>query len=294
VLRDGEHIVTKPKDDMDTGEIIKYMVGRAIDYTLFSHKAGRGRPAEEKDAPTVLEVRHLSRLGIFDNISFAVKSGEIVGMTGLVGAGRTEIAEAIFGITTETSGQVFAYGEEVKKRTPKMMLKKGVAYLPEDRDNKGCIVELSILENINLPVMDRLAKFGIRNMAAELSVGQEFKDKLQIKLSDLEAPVKSLSGGNRQKVVLSKWLATQPRVIILDEPTHGIDVAVKKQVHDIIRDMAKAGIGIVVISSDLPEVLSISDRILVVAEGGLVAGFNAEEATQERIMEAAILKKVGS
>ena len=289
MLRDGEHIITKPKNEMSTNEIIKYMVGRSIDYKQ-NNKLNDINESEQKNV--LLEVKNLNRLGVFKDISFDLKSGEIIGITGLVGAGRTEIAEAIFGITSETSGRVLVYGEEVQNRTPKMMLQKGVAYLPEDRDNKGCIVDMTILENVNLSIMDRLAKYGIRNIAEEKNIGEGFREKLQIKASTMEAPVKSLSGGNRHKVVLSKWLATNPKVMILDEPTHGIDVAVKEQVHQIIRDMANEGIGIVVISSDLPEVLSISDRILVIAEGELVADFDIHEATQEIIMEAAILRKL--
>lgn len=286
ILRDGQHIITKPKTEFDTAEIIRHMVGRQFDY---SHKPVKEKPGEE--VREVLKVSNLNKMGVFENINFSVRSGEIVGITGLVGAGRSEIAEAIFGITQETSGQVFVNGFEARNRNPKKMMKMGMAFLPEDRDNKGCVVEMSVLENINMSIFGRLAKYGIRNMKAELKVGGNFRDKLQIKVPGLDAPVKSLSGGNRQKIVLSKWLATNPRVIILDEPTHGIDIAVKDQVHQIIREMAEEGIGIVVISSDLPEVLSISDRILVVAEGEVVASFDSEEATQENIMEAAIFKK---
>lgn len=286
VLRDGHHIITKPKADFDTAEIIRHMVGRKFDYSQKPVKETAGEKAEE-----VLKVSNLNKMGVFENISFSVRSGEIVGITGLVGAGRSEIAETIFGITQETSGQVFVNGEEAKNRNPKKMMKMGMAFLPEDRDNKGCVVEMSVLENINMSIFGKLAKYGIRNKKAELEVGESFRKKLQIKVPGLDAPVKSLSGGNRQKIVLSKWLATRPRVMILDEPTHGIDIAVKDQVHQIIREMAEEGIGIAVISSDLPEVLSISDRILVVAEGELAASFDSEEATQENIMEAAIFKK---
>jgi rhamnose transport system ATP-binding protein len=291
VLRDGEHIVTKPKDALNTNEIINYMVGRSLDYSGLRDRKGAKAETDGSSVPEVLQIIHLRRLGVFEDISFSVRSGEIVSMTGLVGAGRTEIAETIFGITPETSGKVYVNGEEVKNRTPENMVNKGLAYIPEDRDNKGCVVQLSVAENINLSIMNRLAKFGILDKAEELKVSQYFKDRLQIKVSNLGNPVKSLSGGNRQKVVLSKWLAVKPKVIILDEPTHGIDVAVKQQVHEIIRELAEEGIGILVISSDLPEVLSISDRILVIAEGELVASFDSGGASQEKIMEAAILKK---
>jgi ABC-type sugar transport system ATPase subunit/ribose/xylose/arabinose/galactoside ABC-type transport system permease subunit len=291
VLRDGEHIITKPKKDMSRDEIIKYMVGRSLDHLYTSGQMNPKKAPAGKAGQDVLQVNNLRQLGIFEDISFAVKSGEIVGMTGLVGAGRTEIAETIFGIIPETSGKVIVNGEEVRKRTPEKMVKRGVAYLPEDRDNKGCVTQLSVSKNIGLSIVKRLSKFGILNKDKELNLSQNFKNRLQIKVNDLENSVKSLSGGNRQKVVLSKWLAVEPKVLILDEPTHGIDVAVKDQVHQIIRELAEEGIGILVISSDLPEVLSISDRILVISEGELVADFNSGEATQEKIMEAAILKK---
>lgn len=286
VLRDGQHVITKPKTEIETAEIIRHMVGRKFDY---SRRPAKKKPGEE--IKEVLKVTNLNELGVFEDISFSVKSGEIVGITGLVGSGRSEIAETIFGITKETSGQVFVNGEEAKNRTPKMMMRKGMAFLPEDRDNKGCVVEMSVLENVNMSILDKLAKYGIRNKKDELKVGESFQEKLNIKVPGLDSPVKSLSGGNRQKIVISKWLATRPRVIILDEPTHGIDIAIKDQVHQIIREMAEDGIGIVVISSDLPEIISISDRILVVAEGELAASFESEEATQENIMEAAIFKK---
>lgn len=285
VLRDGQHIITRPKSEMPMAETIRHMVGREFDYSA------KPQRSISEDAKEVLKVCNLSRMGVFDNVSFNVRSGEIVGITGLVGAGRSEIAETIFGITPETSGEVFLCGERIKNGSPQKMMQAGMAFLPEDRDNMGCIVEMPVSDNINMSIIDKLSKHGIRNVQAETEVGEYYRNKLSIKIAGLDAPVKSLSGGNRQKVVLSKWLATKPKVMILDEPTHGIDIAVKDQVHQIIREMADEGIGIVVISSDLPEVISVSDRILVIAEGELVASFDAEDVSQERIMEAAILKR---
>ncbi len=181
VLRDGEHIVTKPKKDMNTNEIINYMVGRSLDHLSAQDRAKAKQKEEWNAVPEVLQIDHLSRLGVFEDISFSVRSGEIVGMTGLVGAGRTEIAETIFGITSETSGKVVINGEEVKNRTPEYLVHKGVALIPEDRDNRGCVVQLSVGENINLSIMKRLAKLGILNKDAELRVSRSFKDRLQIK-----------------------------------------------------------------------------------------------------------------
>ena len=225
--------------------------------------------------------------GVFSGISFAVRAGEIVGMAGLVGAGRSEIAQACFGMTPPTAGRLSLDGEAVVPRSPGQMLKRGLAYLPEDRDGQGLIMAESIVGNITLPITGALARFGITNVGAERAVAREAVATYDVRATGIEQMVSLLSGGNRQKVAFARWLATRPRVLILDEPTHGVDVGSKAQIHRIIASLADSGLAILVISSDLPEVLAISDRILVIAEGALVAEIDAAGATQEAVMTAA-------
>jgi rhamnose transport system ATP-binding protein len=232
-------------------------------------------------------VEALTLPGAFRDISFTVRAGEVVTLAGLVGAGRTEVAQAIFGIVPAESGRVWVNGAEVAVRNARQMLGLGVAYLPEDRDGQGLVTQFSIADNVTLPIVGRLARFGFLQPRREKEVARRTASELQVKMSSLDQLVAALSGGNRQKVVLGKWLATEPTVLILDEPTHGIDVGTKAQVHELIAQLARNGLGILVISSDLPEVLAISHRILVIAEGFLTAEFRGGEVDQERVMLAA-------
>lgn len=288
VLRDGEYVTTKPEKDLSQAEIVKLMVGRSLD-TLYGGSDTEVSVKKSTAEKELLRVEKLGQIGVFENVSFNVRGGEIVCLAGLVGAGRTEIAQTIFGITPPTSGGVFVEGTGITARNPRQMLSHGIAYLPEDREIEGLISKLSVLKNMVLPKLKQLSNFGVINAQKERELGEKYTAKLQIKLAGLDAPVASLSGGNRQKVVLTKWLAMNPKVLILDEPTHGIDVGAKAQVHRMIFQLASQGIGMLVISSDLPEVLRISDRILVISDGRLVAEFSREEATQEKIMMAAAI-----
>ena len=208
-------------------------------------------------------------------------------MAGLVGAGRSEIAQSLFGISPPTAGQVYLNGRQIVPRNPNQMLRLGLAYLPEDRDGQGLILPESIVENVTLPIVARLARFGVLNRNSERQIASTACSTYDVKSTGIDQLVSSLSGGNRQKVAFAKWLATKPTALILDEPTHGIDIGSKAQVHRIIVDLADSGLGVLLISSDLPELLAISDRILVIAEGRLVAEFSRAEATQERVMTAA-------
>lgn len=234
-----------------------------------------------------LRVESLGSPGAFEDISFSIRSGEIVGMAGLVGSGRSEIAQAIFGIGRIDTGRVIVGGRDVEVRAPEQMLALGVSYVPEDRDGQGLVTSFSISDNIVLPILRRLARLGLRSPGAERRVAQGYAQDLAIRAPDVDTPVVALSGGNRQKTVLAKWLATRPSVLILDEPTHGIDVGSKAEVHDIIRRLAAEGLAVLVISSDLPEVLLLCDRILVIAEGRLAAELPGDEATQEAVMTVA-------
>lgn len=280
VLRDGEHIITAPAKEISEQDLVHYMVGRDISSLFVRFEA----PITEDP---VFEVRNLTLPGYFENISFSIHGGEILGMAGLIGAGRTEIAETILGIRKPTKGVVIINGEEIIPKNPRQMKRLGIAYIPEDRDRHGIITSMGVSYNVCLASLNRISKFGLLQHKNEMKFAQKYAEDLEIKTAGIDAPVASLSGGNRQKVVLAKWLATVPKVLILDEPTHGIDVGTKSQVHERISELASAGFPVLMISSDLPEILGMSDRILVVAGGKIVAEFYKREATQEKILEAA-------
>jgi rhamnose transport system ATP-binding protein len=279
VLRDGGHVQTSPRSELDDATMIRLMVGRSVVLEAV--------PRDEPLGDSRLTVRELSLPGVFEDISFDVHEGEIVGMAGLVGSGRSEIAQAIFGLSPAVRGAVEIDGREVTPKSPRFMSERGVVYLPEDRDAEGVISTMSITDNIALPSIKRLSSFGFMKSKRERALAGEQRIALSIK-GDVSDLVSSLSGGNRQKVAIARWLATNPKVLLLDEPTHGIDVGTKAQVHDIMRDLArKHRLAILMISSDMQEVLAVSDRVLVIARGRLAANIDIADASQERILEAA-------
>ena len=280
VLRDGAMVGTVLPRETDRDEIIRLMVGREIT-TLYEKT---GVPAGE----VRLQVEDLTLPGRFSAVSFTVRSGEIVGLAGLVGAGRTEVAESIFGIRLGVRGTVRVGGEIVTIRSPQKALKAGLAYVPEDRQRHGLLLPVSIAQNITLPQLRRFARRGWMQSKRERTAAHDITSKLHLRAArDMNQPVGELSGGNQQKVSLAKWLLTQPRVLILDEPTRGIDIGAKAEVHRLMGELAAQGIAILMISSDLPEVLALSDRVLVMREGRLTGEFSRDEATQENIMAAA-------
>jgi rhamnose transport system ATP-binding protein len=281
VLRDGKHVGTVPEPTVDQAGIVRMMVNRTLQ-SLYARGAEVRELGDER-----LRVEDLTLAGKFENISFSVRAGETVTMAGLVGAGRTEIALSIFGITPITSGRIVVNGRELRPSSCREMLDAGVVYVSEDRDRRGLITTQTIGNNIVLPILDRLARWGFVQAGQERAVAQRHAEDLEIKMTSIDQLVSALSGGNRQKVVLAKWLAVGPSVLILDEPTHGIDVGTKAQVHRIIEGLAERGLAILQISSDLPEVLATSDRILVIREGRLAAEFSRSDATQEKVMFAA-------
>jgi rhamnose transport system ATP-binding protein len=293
VLRDGQHVATKAATELDESTVVRLMVGRSLAELYPGDQPGAASQAAAEAGKERLRVENLGQRGVFEGVSFALHAGEIVAMAGLVGAGRSEIAHTIFGATPPTSGQVFLGREKVLVTSPRQMLELGLAYLPEDRDGEGLIPSMSIVRNLILPIMERLAWFGVVRPIREREIATTFAVDLQIKAVTVDQAVATLSGGNRQKVVLGKWLATNPSVLILDEPTHGIDVGTKAQVHRIIRNLADEGLAILMISSDLPEILRMGDRILVIADGHLTATFTRAEATQEKIMMAATQRRRG-
>jgi len=281
VMRDGKHIITADAEEFSEEEMVRAMVGRELK-SLFVKSEGNIDTAKK-----VLETRSLTLPGQFTDVSFTVHAGEIVGMAGLVGAGRTEIAESIFGLRPPKSGEVFVNGTKVNPTSSRIMRANGVAYVPEDRDAHGLIMDMGFSSNVTLTVLKDLSRRGYIKHEWETDLSEKYAEDLSIRTSHMDTMVRQLSGGNRQKVVFAKWLATAPSVLILDEPTHGIDVGSKSQVHKRIAALADAGYAVLLISSDLPEVLAMCDRILVVSGGRIVAEMDHKEATQEKVMRAA-------
>jgi rhamnose transport system ATP-binding protein len=236
----------------------------------------------------VLEVEGLTSTGVFEDVSFELRRGEILGFAGLVGAGRTEIARAIFGIDKLDAGTVRINGRSVVPRSPEQMMREGIALVPEDRHGQGLIVDLPITPNITLPVLRMLSRGGVLDRDSEQALARDYADRLQIKASGLDQLVGSLSGGNQQKVVIAKWLVTKPSIIILDDPTRGIDVGTKAEVHRLMSSLAAEGLAIVLISNELDEVKAMSDRLLVFSRGRLSARFDQPPFDEEKVMAAAI------
>lgn len=280
VLRDGELIDERDVKTTTIEEIIRLMVGRPLS-ALFERQAGTnyGKP--------MLEVRQLSRTKKFTDISLDVRAGEVVGLAGLVGAGRTDVGRALFGMLDTDSGEVRLDGKPLKIKSPREAMAHGLVYVPEDRQHHGLLMPMAISQNMTLSILERLSPRGWLRETDERSTSQEYVQKLRIALRHIRQAVRELSGGNQQKVVLSKWLLTKPKVIILDEPTRGIDIGAKAEVHHLMGELAAQGLAILMISSELPEILAMSDRIVVMREGRIVARLEKGEATQERIIAAA-------
>ena len=281
VFRDGRHVATHVRDEVTRAQLIAAMVGRQTSdfYARHDHHAGE----------VVLRVRDLGRTGKFSGVSFDVRPGEVLGLAGLVGAGRTDVALALFGIAPAETGAIELDGRPVEIATPRQALDLGIAYLSEDRRHVGLSMPQSVTANITLPSLRRyVSTLGLVDGAAERSDAERFRRQLSIRTAGLSQPVGLLSGGNQQKTMLAKWLNAEPAVLILDEPTRGIDVGAKADVHRIIDDLARSGMAIVLISSDLPEVLAVSDRVLVMREGMQTGLFDRAEASQERVMTAAL------
>ena len=279
VLRDGTHIITAPISEMNTEDIIKHMVGRELSNLFPKGEAAIGE--------VVLEVRHLTRPGVFADVSFQLRQGEILGFAGLVGAGRTEVARVLFGIDRAESGEIWLKRKKIQIRSPQQAMHNGIAYVPEDRHQQGLVMNFSIASNVTLPILQQVSRLGLIQPRREQKIAGEYSRQLQVRSTGVEQLVNALSGGNQQKVVLGKWLATNPSVLILDEPTRGIDVGAKAEVHRIISELASSGLAIILISSELPEVLAMADQVIVLHEGRVTGAFARSEATQERVMYAA-------
>jgi rhamnose transport system ATP-binding protein len=279
VMRDGVHVFTRPVADLSADDLVRAMVGRE----LAAWQAGQhGAPGEP-----VLRIERLTREGVFVDVSLTVRSGEIVALAGLVGSGRSEVARAVFGIDRYDAGRVTVRGRDLRRGSPTTAMAAGVGFVPEDRRQQGLVMEMSIQQNVALASLRQLRRAGLIRAAAENRLAADWAVRLKIKYGRLTDPVSMLSGGNQQKTVLAKWLSRRPRVLIVDEPTRGIDIATKAEVHQLLTRLAGDGVGILMISSELPEVLRISDRILVMREGRLAAEYSRAEATEEKIMSAA-------
>jgi rhamnose transport system ATP-binding protein len=293
VLRDGETVATRAMKEVSRAELISLMVGRELS-AVFPKR-------EVKIGETVLEIRNLSsRAAGVHNVNLSVRAGEILGLTGLVGAGRTELARTLFGLLPSDDGSVFLHQppnnkrsnksnksdrEEVTIDSPSKAVELGIAYVPEDRRRHGAILEMPISANMTLAILDQISKLKFLDFKSEKRISADFAARLSVKTPATFAPAGALSGGNQQKVALARWLATEPRVLILAEPTQGIDVGAKSEIHRLMCDLAEAGMAIIMISSELPEILGMSDRIAVMRGGTVVGVMERDEATQQKIIE---------
>jgi len=275
VLRDGKHVATKPVSDVDTPELVRMMVGRELPAEV----GGTGAATDE----VVLRVENICRSGVLENISFELRRGEILGISGLVGAGRTELARAVFGADRRDSGSIFLDGQEVDIRSPVDAIRHGIGLVTEDRKLQGLILGMAVKDNMTLANLGEVSTLGFIRRREETKAAGELAAKLAIRTPSLMQLVRNLSGGNQQKVVLAKWLFTRSRVLIFDEPTRGIDVGSKAEIHELMRELARSGVGIIMISSELPEILKMSDRILVMHEGRIAGELSRQDATQEKV-----------
>ncbi len=279
VFRDGQYIGEGEVASSSVDEIVKMMVGRSLDQMF---------PKKDSDiGEAVLDVKGLSLPGFFKDVSFSLHKGEILGFFGLVGAGRSEVMRTIFGIDKKSEGTIILNGREIHISSPRLAMQRGIAYVPEDRQEQGAILEMSLSHNITLPQIDKISPFGVLNKKTEKTITEEFGNKMEIKAANWKVNANTLSGGNQQKVVLAKWLATDPDILILDEPTKGIDVATKAAVHEFVSEMAAAGLAVILVSSELPEVLGMADRIVVMHEGRVSKILSRDEANSDNVILAA-------
>jgi rhamnose transport system ATP-binding protein len=281
VLRDGKKISSRPRSEVTSERVIRDMVGREVKDFFAKGSGQRGE--------LLMSVRNLGKEGVFQGVSFDVYRGEVLGFAGLIGSHRTDVALALFGIEPADTGEIVLEGKPHKIRSPEEALRLGIAYATEDRRQLGLTLPMSITSNISLPMLRRyLTSLGLVKHRREMATAEEFRQRLSIRASSVEVTVDRLSGGNQQKVMLSKWLNANPKLLILDEPTRGIDVGAKAEVHHMINDLAVQGLAVILISSDLLEVLAMSDRVLVMREGRQMGIFEHAEATEEKIMTAAM------
>lgn len=276
VLRDGSYIGTKKIAETDMNDVVKMMIGREI---------GERYPTRNNIVGDVIfEVKNLSCPGVFKNVSFQVRAGEVLGVSGLMGAGRTEIMQAIFGNMPHVTGSIFLEGKEIHNKNPQIAMMNGIGFITEDRKVEGLMLEESIMKNISLANLGRISQMGVLNKKKEQDLVKKGIEELHIRCFGPQHECNNLSGGNQQKVVFAKWIYTNPKVLILDEPTRGVDIGAKKEIYNIINDLASRGVAVIMVSSELPEVLGMSDRIMVIREGEVRGTLSREEANQENVM----------
>lgn len=280
VLRDGKNVGTHHIADVTKAELIRLMANRELTNQFPKVRAPRGAEA--------LRVEHLTRHGVLHDISFTLHRGEVLGIAGLLGSGRTELARAIFGADKIDSGALYRNGERQPIQSPQHAIQSGIGFLTEDRKTQGLVLALSVKDNVCLPNLQQFARFGIVSNGAERQAAQHYINELRIKTPSVYQQAVNLSGGNQQKVVLGKWLCSQAEVFIFDEPTRGIDVGSKAEIYELINQLTSNGVAVLMISSELPEILGMSDRILVMRQGRINGEFAAEEATQEKILRCAL------
>jgi ribose transport system ATP-binding protein len=288
VFRDGRLVGARPFHDISRDDLIRMMVGREL-AELFPKSPARTE--EVVFGAKNISLRHPERENDFAvrDVSFEVRQGEVLGIFGLMGAGRTELLQTIFGLHPRTSsGEIFIEGRPVKIRSPQDAIAAGLALAPEDRKAEGIVLEMSVAHNTSLSCLRKITRWGVLRPGKERELVSSYINRLSVKTHSLEQAVVNLSGGNQQKVVLAKWLATEPRVLLLDEPTRGIDINAKKEIYALIGQLAQSGLGVVMVSSELPEILGIADRILVLCEGRMTAEFTRAEATEEKVLQAAL------
>ena len=279
VLRDGELICTMNTQDTNREQLVNMMVGRTLKETF----PERTPP---KDGEVLLELKNVSGNGL-KNVSLQVKKGEILGLGGLIGSGRTELAQLLFGVKRPSAGEILLHGKKINPKKPSIAISKGIALVPEDRKRQGVLLHMSVKENITLPNLKRISKLSVINRKTERSIFEEYKDSLRIKTPNMNQRVNNLSGGNKQKVVLAKWLAMDPDVIIFDEPTRGIDVGAKHEIYLLMDDLVKRGKTLIMISSEMEELLGMSDRIVVLNEGRVTGELKKEDFSQEQVLKYA-------
>jgi len=282
ILRDGKTVATMKVSDTDESDIVKYMVGRDIG-DIFGEKS------YSSSDEVVLEANNLTRRGVFSNISFSLRKGEILGFSGLVGAGRSEIVRAIFGLDKLDSGEITIAGRKVNIKNSTDGINKGMAFVSEDRRIESIIQGFTVRENITILLLKEIvSRIGLISTKKESAIAAKYVEEFSIKTPSIEQLVMNLSGGNQQKVALAKCLSTNPKVLILDEPTKGIDVGAKKEIHTLIKELAKSGMGVIIVSSELPEIIGMCHRVLVIREGKLIKQFGKDELTEEGLMHAAV------
>ena len=279
VMRDGHTIITKPIGETDVDEVVRHMVGRSID-EFYPERTTT--PGEE-----ILTVTDLIPDGFDNPISFNLRKGEILGVAGLMGAGRTEIMRAIFGVDNHNGGTITLNGESLHFKKPEDAIKAGIAFITEDRKGEGLILDFSIGSNITLPALKQLCPTHILKKDKMVDFADDLSKKLGVKTQSVHLPASSLSGGNQQKVVIAKWIGLSPSIIIMDEPTRGIDIGAKRDIYDLMNDLTNEGVSIIMVSSELPEILGMSDRVMVIHENSVAGILDREAATPESIMTLA-------